>query len=84
MIEEILPAQVVAEEAYTDVPAEAEAGLFPEEAALVAYAVPKRRLEFATVRICARRALGRLGSSPCPCSRVSAAHRSGRLASSAA
>ncbi|WP_308440232.1 4'-phosphopantetheinyl transferase family protein [Streptomyces mashuensis] len=42
------------------------AGLFPEEAALVAGAVDKRRREFATVRACARTALGRLGVAPAP------------------
>lgn len=35
--------------------------LFPEETALVANAVAKRRQEFATVRLCARLALGRFG-----------------------
>ncbi|MFJ6574910.1 4'-phosphopantetheinyl transferase [Streptomyces sp. NPDC091368] len=37
------------------------APLFPEEAAAVARAVPARQREFATVRLCARLALRRLG-----------------------
>jgi len=40
--------------------------LFPEEAAFVANAVDKRRLEFATGRNCARRALAKLGGPRCP------------------
>ncbi|GAA2161118.1 MULTISPECIES: 4'-phosphopantetheinyl transferase family protein [Glycomyces] len=57
MIERVLPPEVAT--AWTtgdpDVP------LFPEEAALVAGAVPSRRREFATGRHCARLALARLG-----------------------
>ncbi|WP_255955040.1 4'-phosphopantetheinyl transferase family protein [Streptomyces odontomachi] len=66
MIEEIVPDRVVAEEAFSDLPSGPELGLFPEEAALVARAVPERRQEFATVRACARRALGRMGLPPAP------------------
>ncbi|MER5206095.1 4'-phosphopantetheinyl transferase superfamily protein [Streptomyces sp. NPDC002825] len=40
--------------------------LFPEEAAAVARAVAKRQREFATVRLCARLALGRLGLPETP------------------
>lgn len=40
--------------------------LFPGEQRAIARAVPKRRNEFATVRLCARRALARLGTSPVP------------------
>lgn len=65
MIERILPASVVAEETFTD-PAGAADALFPEEAAVVARAVPKRQREFTTVRLCAREALGRLGHPPAP------------------
>jgi len=36
----------------------------PEEAAQIAHAVPRRQLEFATVRVCARRAAARLGVAP--------------------
>jgi 4'-phosphopantetheinyl transferase EntD len=39
--------------------------MFPEEAALVANAVEKRRLEFATGRDCARKALAKLGGPRC-------------------
>lgn len=58
MIEELLPPGAVAVEARTDPP---EAVLFPEEEAELVQAVPKRRLEFTTVRHCARAALARLG-----------------------
>jgi len=39
--------------------------LFPDERRHVAGAVAKRQAEFGTARICARRALARLGFSPC-------------------
>ncbi|GAA1822979.1 4'-phosphopantetheinyl transferase superfamily protein [Planosporangium flavigriseum] len=61
MIEEILPADVRSAEAFDDL---ASAPLFAEEEALVERAVGKRRAEFATVRACARRALGELGLPP--------------------
>jgi 4'-phosphopantetheinyl transferase EntD len=63
VIEEILPASVAAEEAFDDPPGVA---LFPEEEAVLARAVDKLRREFTTVRLCARRALGRLGAAPVP------------------
>ncbi|MBO0867253.1 MAG: 4'-phosphopantetheinyl transferase superfamily protein [Micromonosporaceae bacterium] len=63
MIEEILPPVVAAEEAFTD---PQQVTLFAEEESVVARAVPKRRREFATVRHCARIALGRLGVPPAP------------------
>lgn len=63
MIETLVPRWVAAVEATIG---EADTGLFPEEAALVANAVEKRRREFATVRRCARTALERLGISPVP------------------
>lgn len=63
MIEEILAPGVVAEETFSD---DSNSALFPEELALVAAAVPKRRNEFTTTRGCARRALGSLGFSPAP------------------
>ncbi|MFK4066906.1 4'-phosphopantetheinyl transferase [Streptomyces sp. NPDC029674] len=44
----------------------ADAVLFPEEAAVVANAVAKRRNEFTTVRHCARTALARIGVPPAP------------------
>lgn len=63
MIERILPAPVVATEAFGDDPA---AVLFPEEDALVARAVASRQREFATARTCARTALAKLGVPPVP------------------
>ncbi|MGW0762994.1 4'-phosphopantetheinyl transferase family protein [Streptomyces sp. NPDC002814] len=61
MIEELLPASVVVVETYgSDEPAP----LYPEEEAVVARAVDKRRREFATVRACARRAMEKLGVPP--------------------
>ncbi|MER6951895.1 4'-phosphopantetheinyl transferase superfamily protein [Nonomuraea sp. NPDC000554] len=63
MIEKILPSWVAAEEALDDPP---DATLFPEEEALIAPAVDKRRREFTTARHCARRALARLGLPPAP------------------
>lgn len=39
--------------------------LFSEEREYVARAVPKRQNEFSTARVCARRALSRLGVRPC-------------------
>jgi 4'-phosphopantetheinyl transferase EntD len=63
MISQILPPSVVAVEAFTDPP---DTALFPEEEAVVARAVAKRRQEFATVRACARAALAQLGLPPAP------------------
>ncbi len=60
---DFFPAQVVVEAATTDAP---EIALFPEEAATLVGAVPKRRAEFTTVRACARRALAQLGYPPSP------------------
>jgi 4'-phosphopantetheinyl transferase EntD len=63
VIEAILPPEVVAEETFEDLP---DVTLFPDEAAVVARAVDKRRNEFTTVRGCARAALARLGLPPAP------------------
>lgn len=63
VIGDILPPSVVAEEAFGDLP---DVELFPDEEAVVARAVAKRRMEFATARACARRALGKLGLPPAP------------------
>lgn len=63
MIEQILPAAAASAEAFTD---SAGAALFPEEQALVARAVDKRRVEFATGRMCARAALAKLGLPATP------------------
>jgi 4'-phosphopantetheinyl transferase EntD len=63
MIERILPAgPAVAAELFGDEPAE----LFPGEQAAIAHAVDKRRREFTSVRVCARRALAALGQPPVP------------------
>ncbi|WP_406170792.1 4'-phosphopantetheinyl transferase superfamily protein [Streptomyces canus] len=65
MIEELLPDSVVAVEAYGHDEPE-HTTLYPEEAALIAPAVPKRRREFTVVRACARRAMEKLGVPPQP------------------
>ncbi|MFF5533253.1 4'-phosphopantetheinyl transferase [Streptomyces cinerochromogenes] len=65
MIEELLPESVVAVEARADDPLW-EAPLYPEEEALVARSVAKRRREFAAARGCARRAMEKLGVPPQP------------------
>ncbi|MGH3274922.1 MAG: 4'-phosphopantetheinyl transferase family protein, partial [Streptosporangiaceae bacterium] len=61
MIEEILSPAVAAAEAFEDL---AGTMLFPEEQAVMARAVEKRRREFTTARACARTALARLGQPP--------------------
>jgi 4'-phosphopantetheinyl transferase EntD len=63
VIADILPPGVAAEEAFGDRP---DAALFPEEEAVIAKAVDKRRREFTTARACARAALARLGLPPAP------------------
>lgn len=63
MIDDIVPPQVVVEEAFGDVP---HVMLFPDEEAVIANAVEKRRSEFATARACARAALAKLGVPPVP------------------
>ncbi|MFF4823680.1 4'-phosphopantetheinyl transferase [Streptomyces sp. NPDC001312] len=65
MIEELLPDSVVAVEAYGDDGTDL-APLHPEEQAVVARAVDKRRREFAGVRACARVAMEKLGVPPRP------------------
>ena len=77
MIGDILPAAVAAVEKLDDPP---HAMLFPEEEAVIARAVEKRRREFTTVRFCARAALAVLGlrrPRSCP---ASAARPAGRTA----
>jgi 4'-phosphopantetheinyl transferase EntD len=61
VLDEIIPPQVVAVEAFGD---PADPGLYPEEEALLGRAVASRRLEFGTARWCARRALAKLGLPP--------------------
>ncbi|MGW0994441.1 4'-phosphopantetheinyl transferase family protein [Streptomyces sp. NPDC002520] len=65
MIEELLPESVVAVEAFGD-PGTETGSLYPEEQPLVARAVAKRRREFTAVRVCARRAMEKLGVPPQP------------------
>lgn len=62
MIESLLPAYVSC--AATREESVPDGTLFPEEEALIARSVPKRRNDFATARACARRAMGRLGLEP--------------------
>ncbi|MEV8515460.1 4'-phosphopantetheinyl transferase superfamily protein [Dactylosporangium sp. NPDC051484] len=64
MIRTILPAPVVAAEAFGDPPSPIE--LFAEEEAALGQSVPKRRNEFITARWCARAALAELGLPPAP------------------
>jgi 4'-phosphopantetheinyl transferase EntD len=61
VIEQILPEDVRWAEAFDDL---GPAPLFAEEEALLERAVGKRRAEFATVRTCARQAMGELGLPP--------------------
>lgn len=63
MLTKLLPSNVATAEATAD---PAEVFLFPEEESLIRDAVAKRRLEFGTVRWCARRAMGALGVAPAP------------------
>jgi 4'-phosphopantetheinyl transferase EntD len=63
VIDRVLPEGVAWAEAFDDPP---EAALFPEEEALLARAVDKRRREFTTGRHCARRALAALSVAPTP------------------
>jgi 4'-phosphopantetheinyl transferase EntD len=58
LLDRLLPAPVEVREVFGDVEG---VELFPQEAAVVAQAVEKRRREFATVRSCAREALAGLG-----------------------
>ncbi|MER5625854.1 4'-phosphopantetheinyl transferase superfamily protein [Streptosporangium sp. NPDC002544] len=63
MIEKILPPWVASAESFDDPPG---VTLFPEEEAVIARAVDKRRREFTTARHCARQALARIGLPPAP------------------
>jgi 4'-phosphopantetheinyl transferase EntD len=70
VIEELLPESVVVVEAHDETGAHGtvrgaeEVALFPEEEAVIARAVDKRRREFTAVRGCARRAMEKLGVPP--------------------
>jgi 4'-phosphopantetheinyl transferase EntD len=61
VIERLLPDWVRAVDTTGDA---SEDSLWPAERALLTRAVPKRRIEFATVRACARAALAQLGVPP--------------------
>lgn len=63
MIKRILPSYLTYAESFDDA---SDESLFPEEAAVVEHAVEKRRREFTTGRICARRALRKLGRPAVP------------------
>ncbi|MEV5432433.1 4'-phosphopantetheinyl transferase superfamily protein [Streptomyces sp. NPDC052701] len=65
MIEELLPSAVGTGSTFVDYDA-ALTALYPQEAAAVAGAQPKRRREYANVRLCARRAMSELGMPPAP------------------
>jgi 4'-phosphopantetheinyl transferase EntD len=62
---DLVPADIAWVHQFGDVDGAFDA-LYPEEAARMARAAAKRRREFATVRICARRALAQLGVEPAP------------------
>lgn len=64
MIERLLTADVSC--AATRAESVPDGTLFPEEEALVAKSVAKRRNDFATARACARRAMAGLGLPPAP------------------
>lgn len=61
MFEELLPASVAVVEAHDGDAIAEGALLYPEEEAVIARAIDKRRREFATVRACARQAMDKLG-----------------------
>jgi 4'-phosphopantetheinyl transferase EntD len=63
MLERVLPVDVAVATSRDDC---GGGDLFPAEEAAIARAVEKRRLEFATGRACARRALAKLGVPPQP------------------
>ena len=63
MIADIVGPGVVARDAFDD---PVGVTLFPEEEAVIAKAVDKRRRQFTTVRHCAREALAELGIAPAP------------------
>jgi 4'-phosphopantetheinyl transferase EntD len=58
LIAPLFAPSVITEEA---VPTLVDAQLFPDERAHIVNAVPKRRAEFGSARVCARKALARLG-----------------------
>src|SRR5262245_43336399 len=63
MIAELLPGEVMSADTTGD---EVDIPLYADEEALLAHAVDKRRREFTTVRVLARRLLDELGFAPAP------------------
>lgn len=64
LVASLLPAgNCVVEETSQDI---TDVPLFPQEQEVIGNVVQRRRQEFTTVRVCARRALARLGISPAP------------------
>ncbi|MCW7943434.1 4'-phosphopantetheinyl transferase [Streptomyces hygroscopicus] len=66
MIEELLPGSVAVVEAHGGDALGDGDPLYPEEEAVIAQAVEKRRREFTAVRACARQAMEKLGVPPGP------------------
>ncbi|MFI9645351.1 4'-phosphopantetheinyl transferase [Streptomyces sp. NPDC052040] len=66
MIEELLPGSVAVVEAHGRDALGDGVVLYPEEEAVVARAVEKRRREFRAARGCARQAMEKLGVAPAP------------------
>lgn len=66
MIGTVLPPDVAAVNVFGDLSPREGCGLFPAETAAIARAVARRRAEFTTVRLCARRAMEQLGLPPTP------------------
>lgn len=65
VIDELLPSPIGTGSTFVDYDA-ALTALYPQEAAAVASAKPKRRQEYANVRMCARRAMSELGVPSAP------------------
>ncbi|WP_406092382.1 4'-phosphopantetheinyl transferase [Streptomyces sp. NBC_01013] len=66
MIDILLPPEVAAVSVLGDLSPTDGHGLFPAEAEAIARSVEGRRAEFTTVRMCARRAMDKLGLPPAP------------------
>jgi 4'-phosphopantetheinyl transferase EntD len=67
LVSSVLPGTVAQDLAYSELYSDPpELAPLPEEEALIAKSVAKRRNEFITVRHCARIALGQLGVAPVP------------------
>ncbi|MGW1130836.1 4'-phosphopantetheinyl transferase family protein [Streptomyces griseoluteus] len=64
-MDQLLPSRVGTGSTFVDYDA-ALTALYPQEAAAIANARPKRRQEYANTRLCARRAMRELGAPPAP------------------